>query len=357
MAIDRSDREMITIPASVVVSDETDFTATIVETGLSATFWSTVLSDGGDILIYSSDEVTRWSLDIVHIDTVAETIEFKTKIPSISSSVNNEFWIYYGKAGASQPAASAPYGSESAYDSSTSLVYAFDKDPNGATTEEDRTSNGNDLTLALTLDANNDVLGSFGRRAWEGQSLNVDMYGTITTDASLKPAQQRTIIAIVKQSLPLNNYQKILTTLFGANYDYSFRMRESNELRSAYAVASVTKSLTYSTAPPTTYAMYGEVINTSTNRMDLWMDSVETTSSNATIDFPQTSDDLDFCLPSSTILASDVAYEELQVHNTARSAGWMETVDNNLADMGNFYTVGASEPVGNGVGLFAFPFI
>lgn len=132
-------RKKITVDATKVGgSDLTDFPVYVDLSNLGSDFHDKVQSDGGDIVVTSSDETTKLSRELVAIDTSADTGELYFKAPSLSSSVNTVFYIYYGNAAATETNDTATW--KSTY----SAVYHM-KDLTTSTVD-DSTTNGRDGT-------------------------------------------------------------------------------------------------------------------------------------------------------------------------------------------------------------------
>jgi hypothetical protein len=91
-------------------ADQTDFPVYVNLDDLPDAFFAGVLSTGADIRITTSDEVTECPFEIVFIDTNAKTGELHFKAPSLSHSVDTDFYIYYGNAAAVAYAVGDPYG-------------------------------------------------------------------------------------------------------------------------------------------------------------------------------------------------------------------------------------------------------
>lgn len=95
-------RNKITIDAANINADLTDFAIYLSETNFGETFWNNVQNDGGDIVITAADGTTKLNRELVSIDTGAETMELHAKIPTISSTIDTEFYIYFGNATANE---------------------------------------------------------------------------------------------------------------------------------------------------------------------------------------------------------------------------------------------------------------
>ena len=96
-------RIKITVPSSAVGSNETDFPCHI---DLGDTDFSDLhascLSSGADIVVTAANGTTKLNRELVFIDTTEETGELYFKAPALSSSVDNDFYIYYNNSGASE---------------------------------------------------------------------------------------------------------------------------------------------------------------------------------------------------------------------------------------------------------------
>lgn len=140
---DWTSRKAITIDASVIDATLTNFPVYVDLADLGSDFFTEVNADGGDIRITQSDGVTEVAREVVAINTGAETGELHFNATSIASTTDTTFYIYYGNSGASEPAASATYGSENTWNSNYEAVYHLSE---SGSTYSDSTSNGHDGT-------------------------------------------------------------------------------------------------------------------------------------------------------------------------------------------------------------------
>lgn len=97
----------ITIPSSSVSSDLTSFPVYVNLAHLPAGFFSTVRSDGLDIRVYDTTGSTQYAREVTAISTGSSTGELHFLAPTLSSSTNNVFRVYYGNASATSPG--SPY--------------------------------------------------------------------------------------------------------------------------------------------------------------------------------------------------------------------------------------------------------
>lgn len=172
----------ITIDKDKVPSTQTDFPVflDLADLGAGHGFWSAVKSDGGDIRITESDGSTEVAREIVDIDTTAKTGEVHFLVGSLSSTADTVYRVYYGNAAASEPAASATYGSQNVWPSSYRAVYHCSGA--SATDIKDSTSNGNDVASDDGTPQYN-LAGKLGKAI--GSEIANDSYLEVPDDDSL----------------------------------------------------------------------------------------------------------------------------------------------------------------------------
>ena len=113
---DWSNRIEVTLDASSIGFDLTDYPFTLDLSDFPASFFSKVRSDGGDIRITKSDGATELPREIASIDTGLETgrIYFRYK-DTIPSGENASIFVYYGNANATNYADEADFGKNNVY--------------------------------------------------------------------------------------------------------------------------------------------------------------------------------------------------------------------------------------------------
>ena len=130
-------RKKITVDFTKVDADQSNFPVYVNLADLLADFFANVESsggdDGGDIRVTQSDGVTELPREVVAIDTGAETGELHFEANSLSSTVPTDFYIYYGNAAASEPAASAIYGSDNVWSNGYAGLWHLGEEQAGAT--------------------------------------------------------------------------------------------------------------------------------------------------------------------------------------------------------------------------------
>jgi len=135
-------RQKITIASSQVQSSLTNFPVYVDLATMSSGFFSNVQSDGGDIRVTQSDGTTEVAREITALDIASSTGELHFKAPSVSSSTDTEFYIYYGNNGASNYADSNTYGMHNVWTNGFTGVWLLHE--GSGDTIYDRTSNERD---------------------------------------------------------------------------------------------------------------------------------------------------------------------------------------------------------------------
>jgi hypothetical protein len=93
-----SSRVPITIASTSVAETLTDFPVYVDLSTLGPDFFSEVRADGGDIRVTTADGATEVPREVVAVNTGAGTGELHFKAPTLSSTTDNTFYIYYGNA-------------------------------------------------------------------------------------------------------------------------------------------------------------------------------------------------------------------------------------------------------------------
>lgn len=142
----------LTIDPAKVDANLTDFPVLLTEDNLPSEMLDAdgehpALSGGGDIRfsVYGSG-TTQLACEVISFVTdnnpANASAEIWVKIPSVSGSVNTEFYIWWEKAGETQPAANDTYGSQNVWDSNFWSAHRLQESGNGTANEyKDSTAN------------------------------------------------------------------------------------------------------------------------------------------------------------------------------------------------------------------------
>lgn len=148
-------RDVITINATEVDDDLTDFPVYVDLSDFDSSFFANVNADGGDIRITESDGLTEVPREIVSISTGGETGELYFKATTLSSTTNSTFYVYYGNSGESDYPIDDPLGAENVWDDDFLAVYHMEDEDAVDSTSFDR-----DATAVGTLTTTTGILGT-----------------------------------------------------------------------------------------------------------------------------------------------------------------------------------------------------
>lgn len=157
-------RVPVTIPASSVNSNLTDFPVHVDLANLGAGFFSTVRADGGDIRVTTSDGETELPREVVDIDTGGSTGELYFEAPLLSASTDTTFYIYFNNATATDYATTDTYGAENVWANNFEVVYHFNEDPSGGAPQY-IDSTGNSSGTAVNMEGGDLVTSPAGGAA------------------------------------------------------------------------------------------------------------------------------------------------------------------------------------------------
>ncbi len=186
-------RKKITIDQTKVDENLTDFPVLVKLTSSNFDF-SKARSDGHDIRFTASDGTTLLKYERERHDSVNQVAEYWVKIPSVSSTANTDFYIYYGKSDATDGA-----DPTNVWNSNIKGVWHLKENPSGTAPQmKDSTSNGNNGTSNGSMTSGDQVEGKIdGSLDFDG----TDDYVGVSSSASLKPTEAITIEAWIRPNL------------------------------------------------------------------------------------------------------------------------------------------------------------
>ncbi len=160
-------REKVTIDNTQVDNDLTDFPVYVDLSDMSNSFFSNVNSNCGDIRVTQSDGTTEVPREVVDCDTSGQTGQLHFKAPSVASSTNSEYYIYYGNSSANDYTNTDTYGRNNVWTNGFSAVYHLEEDPSGTSPQMiDSTGNGNDGTTNGSMTAS-DLISGHVSQGWD----------------------------------------------------------------------------------------------------------------------------------------------------------------------------------------------
>jgi len=185
MAIDKGQfpySTKLTYDATKVDEASTNFAVKIVTADLPSAIFDAdgatpAKNGGGDLRISSdADGATQLALEVTTFvtdnDPANGDAELWTSIPSLSASVDTDFYLHWGDATASQPAEDAAFGKEVVWNSNFKMVQHLNQDPSSSSPQAiDSTSNDNDGTATGGLTSGDLIDGEIGK-GWNLDGFN-----------------------------------------------------------------------------------------------------------------------------------------------------------------------------------------
>ena len=211
-------RVKVTIQNAKVDTTMTDYAVYVDLSDLPSEFFDNVKSDGTDIVVTSSDGTKKLNRELVELDVGGSIGELHFKSASISSSVDTDFFIYYGNAGASETNDTATW------DAKYKVVQHFNESSGNAA---DSTSNNN-------VGANNiTAYRAAGQVGFGYDYEKADAIKTQTTDNSgLRIPGSWTISGWFRpESIGTNQILLFKDATFNGHQNYGLILQSSGELR------------------------------------------------------------------------------------------------------------------------------
>lgn len=121
-------RVPLSIDGSALYGTVVDYPVYVDLGDLPAAFFSSVQAGGADIRVTEDDGLTEVPVEVVGINTGAQTGELYFKAPSLSISETSTFYVYFGSSTATLPPATDTNGRNNVWSNSFLAVYHFDND-------------------------------------------------------------------------------------------------------------------------------------------------------------------------------------------------------------------------------------
>lgn len=341
-------RKKITIPAANVGANLTDFPVYVDLSHLPVDFFSNVKSAGEDIRVTKSDGTTEVPREVVFVNTGSKTGELHFKVSgTLSSTVDNVFYIYYGNAAATEPAASATYGSQNVWDSNYALVMHLNEDGNNTTNGyKDSTANGYHGT-GSSLTTSSDVAAVLGNgqtfdgsadhiKAGPGTGMDLGKDDNITLSCWFKCGTQSTSYVDVAGK----DYAS------GPNGGYIIRFHNSTTKVSGFTGANPNlRNIQYATDVNDDTWRHAVVTHSpATSEFFINAGSVGTSSATET-EFLNTNEFMVAARQGSSSQSNffNGEVDEVRVSNIVRSDTWISVEYSNQNAPESFYTIGSTE--------------
>ncbi|PIZ97837.1 MAG: hypothetical protein COX79_00735, partial [Candidatus Levybacteria bacterium CG_4_10_14_0_2_um_filter_36_16] len=339
-------RVKITVDYTKVPSNQTNFPVYVNLANLPAGFHTHVnQTDARDIRVTRADGDTELPREVVYYTAASDTGELYFKANSLSNSANTDFYIYYGNAAATEPAANSTYGSQNVWDSNYLFVHHY----------------GNGSTLSLTDStayanngSNSGTTAAVGKIGGAVEMSGVNQIYTIADKAQFK--------SLTALSIEVWGYLDASDTT-----GYFFLTKNVNDVTPAdpyedfafFGDATLNTMFRLSSSPTTgwtdnTQAAGYMPITTWTGLVATYDGSTMRTYKNGSVSATTTSISRTTGVNTNPLRVGDFgpagyAYDyngkmdEMRMSNIARSGTWLSTQYNNQNSPSTFYAVGSEE--------------
>jgi hypothetical protein len=329
-------RRRILINHIQVQANLTDFPVLINQTSDSG-LASHAQSNGNDIVFTSSNGVTKLSHEIEKYVSATGALVAWVKVPSLSSSVDTNLYMYYGN-----PTCSSQQNATNVWDTNFKGVWHLKEDPFGTAPQmKDSTINGNNGTSSGSMTTSDQVPGKIdGSLDFDGSndeitcgnavSLQITTEITIEAWASTSSTGATRGIVNKESSTTYNGYQ------LRKHSDNYYRFATGNPGTAGQYVASD------SAYTDSNWHYVVGVRRSGTNY--LYIDGVQQT---ATTTYAITDSGANFDIGRAYSNYNGFWWlgliDEVRVSNSGRSASWIATCYNNQNSPSTFYGVSANE--------------
>jgi hypothetical protein len=314
------------------------------------------LNGGGDIR-FSSDVAgsTQLACEVVTFITnnnpALGSAEIWVKVPSVASATDTDIYVWYNKAGETQPAETDTYGKHNVWDSNFKLVQHMSQDPSDTAPQMiDSTSNSNDGTSAgamttsdlvdakvgkgLDLDGSDDYISvgtSLGQQFVSAITLSAWVYipsGATANDGLFHCGASGPTVP--------GFYSRILGNLSGQGPLFVLGNGTARDTR-AFVTAT----------PRDAWLLITLLTDGSTKKLYFDNDLKETFSLTIAGPFtPGMAEEAQIGVGYGTAEILEGKVDEVRISNIARSTDWITAEYNNQSDPGTFVVEGTPESVG-----------
>ena len=337
-------RQKVTVQSGQVDADLTDFPVYVDLTDMASGFTTNVKTGGVDIRITKTDGTTEIPREIVFFDGVNGELHFKAS-GTLSSSVDTDYYLYYGNSAASDYALSATYGAENVWNSNYVAVWHNQEEAGGTAPQIlDSTNYDHDMTTAGSMTNGDNIAGQLS-----GFSLDFDGsddYLTVADSDALDAKYSQTISAWISTTNAINGRPVISKLASGAGTDggWAFNMRSSGSVQ----------YLAYNGTSATTSAIATRVINdggwylihgvqTGGTRADMYINGVSNGSDTSTSGISAGTHLVNQASRGDSGTKLDAKIDEVRIMSTNMTATWISTEFNNQNGASAFYTAAAEE--------------
>jgi hypothetical protein len=330
-------RKKITVNHTRVQANLTAFPV-LIDLASDSDLASHAQSNGNDILFTSSNGVAKLSHDIEKYTSSTGNLVAWVKVPSLSSSVDTDLYMYYGN-----PTCGSQQDKINVWDTNFKGIWHLKEDPSGTAPQmKDSTSNGNNGTSYGAMTTSDQVTGKInGSLDFDGSNDEIQCGNA----ASLRITTEVTIEAWVKRPSTGSLYAGIAGKCVaggGSNYrGYNIQKHDTtNKYRFAIGAGSSLDATCVSDSAYTDTNWHYIVGVRKSGINYLYVDGVQqaATSTQAITD-SGANFDIGRQYTDATPRWWNGTIDEVRVSNTGRSASWIATCYNNQNSPSTFYSV------------------
>lgn len=338
-------RQKITIQSSEVDATVSDFPVYFNTDDANSDLYANAQADGDDLRFTTSDGTTEIAREIVFFDGTNGEVHFLA--PSLSSSVDTDFYVYYCNATASDYATSATYGAEAVW-SDYVAVWHNQEDPSGGAPQIlDSTSNSHDMTSAGSMTSGDLVAGQLSGYALDFDGS--DDYLTVGDSDELDTWISQTIQLWIKTTNTTHGKAFLSKLAPGAGTDGGWAMNFDNSACTTCAIY-----LTYNGTSATTIARTTSSVSSGNwvmlhgtqdagTRADIYFNGSSEGNDTSTSGISRGTHVVNQASRGNTGVKIATLIDEARIRNDALSSGWISTEFNNQNGSSAFMTFGTEE--------------
>jgi hypothetical protein len=331
-------RVKVTIDKDEVPSNQTNFPVFVDLSDLPAGFFSNVKSDGGDIRVTQSNGTTEQAREVDWITTGSSIGEIHFKASSISSSVDTDFYIYYGNSGASDYAEGDTYGKHAVWDSNFLAVQHLSQDPSGSSPQMiDSTSNSADGTSGGTMTTGDLVTGKVGRAiAFDGTDDVISMDSAKFSSL----AQAFTVECWVQYDADASGVDAVIWAGTSGAGGQDFIFYTNGNKTPKFRINNTGTEVSAGDCGTSWCYIAGTYDG---SNIEVFKDGASVSSTGRVAGDIRNTSNTSLGAVTGGTSAGNIKQDEVRVSKIVRSANWIETCFNNQTAPGTFYTIGSQE--------------
>jgi hypothetical protein len=320
---------------TVVITDEMAAVLSAVDGPLDADGTRPSINNGGDVR-FSADEAgtQRLAVDVrewvTNNNPASGSLEVAVKVPTISAMSDTTIYLWWGKAGETQPAPGDPFGQFAAYDAGAWLASA----DGGAS---DRTGQ---RTMYASATPPAQIAGLIGEAA---QVTVADrFYQTAAAIPTYPVTMSMMARADVDGGRPMLTFSRTDTSI---NSLFCGLDPERNPIAAVYNNTDGFQSFSGGTPPAVgEWAVISAVFASATDRR-LYRNGVQVSSATASLDYPIALNRFSVGRLERTTSNSYTggSYDEIRLATVARSAAWIRAESTNLLTPASLFSFGGIE--------------